>query len=261
MKNTNKNPNSKSQKVDQESESANPNSQHKANSADSLEQNSKKSSAIKSGDITKQRSGTSKLSDGSSNQHSGASKQNCSASKQNAKTSTKKPKENLHEGHRDRLRKRLLNTDYHSWEPHEVLEFLLFSSSVRANTNDLAHKLLNRFGSLAEVLTAQPDALMKIDGISHAMADSIILFGKTHDYLGWKKRDKMTVLDSYEAVHEYFYEALKNCNTEDFYIVGMDMKNSILFETTIHSVSAIAVVVPFREIAMDCLNSNAVSLY
>lgn len=71
----------------------------------------------------------------------------------------------MHEGHRDRLKDRFIREGLESFEPHNVLELLLFYSDPRKDTNELAHKLIDRFGSLSEVLNASVKELMKVDGV------------------------------------------------------------------------------------------------
>ena len=75
----------------------------------------------------------------------------------------KKQDEALHSGHRARMREKL--KDNGSFPPHELLEMLLTYSLPRINTNELAHKLINRFGSIDAVLSADMDALEEVDGI------------------------------------------------------------------------------------------------
>ena len=58
-----------------------------------------------------------------------------------------------HDGHRKRLKARFIKSGLDDFEPHNVLELLLFYSVPRKDTNPLAHKLINRFGSLSGVLT------------------------------------------------------------------------------------------------------------
>ena len=73
---------------------------------------------------------------------------------------------NVHEGHRERLRQKVIKNGMHSLAEHEVLELILFYSLAQRNTNDLAHKLINRFGSVAAVLDAPQEQLLEIKGIS-----------------------------------------------------------------------------------------------
>ena len=69
-----------------------------------------------------------------------------------------------HDGHRKRLKNRFLNSP-ESFEDHELLELILFYAIPRKNTNETAHKLLNRFGSVKGILDASTEALCEIDDI------------------------------------------------------------------------------------------------
>ena len=61
---------------------------------------------------------------------------------------------NLHEGHRQRLKERFLREGLDHFEPHTVLELLLFYAVPQRDTNELAHRLIARFGSLDAVFDA-----------------------------------------------------------------------------------------------------------
>ena len=67
--------------------------------------------------------------------------------------------EHLHAGHRQRLKNRYLDFGVENFSDHELLEMLLFYAIPQRNTNDLAHALIDRFGSLAGVLSADIDSL------------------------------------------------------------------------------------------------------
>lgn len=74
----------------------------------------------------------------------------------------------MHEGHRQRMYEKLVKSD--SLFDHEVLEILLFNAFARVNTNPLAHKLLERFGTISGVLNADIEELTTIDGIGKNVA-------------------------------------------------------------------------------------------
>lgn len=58
---------------------------------------------------------------------------------------------NEHTGHRDRVRKKFLENGFDGFEPHEVLEMCLFYAIPRKDTNALAHRLLDRYLTVAGV--------------------------------------------------------------------------------------------------------------
>ena len=65
----------------------------------------------------------------------------------------------IHSGHRDRVRIKFIESGLDGFEPHEALELLLYYCIPRKDTNPIAHKLLDSFGSLSAVLDAPLDAL------------------------------------------------------------------------------------------------------
>lgn len=71
----------------------------------------------------------------------------------------------LHRNHRQRLKNRYLREGLAGFEPHNILELLLFYTIPQKDTNELAHLLLNRFGSLFGVFDAPVAELVKVPGI------------------------------------------------------------------------------------------------
>ena len=76
----------------------------------------------------------------------------------------------VHDGHRQRMKSRFLEAGLDGFNDHNALEMLLFYALPRKDTNELAHKLLNHFGSLAAVLEADQKALSERDGIGENAA-------------------------------------------------------------------------------------------
>lgn len=63
------------------------------------------------------------------------------------------------EGHRQRMRNRFYKEGIDNFEPHEVLEMLLYFSIPQKDTNELAHRLIMRFGSFHGVLESSYEDL------------------------------------------------------------------------------------------------------
>ncbi len=81
----------------------------------------------------------------------------------------------LHDGHRLRMYEKLKNTKL---AEHELLEILLYNAVPRKNTNELAHTLIMKFGSLEGVCSASMEELQKIDGVGVQLAGYLFLFGE-----------------------------------------------------------------------------------
>lgn len=79
----------------------------------------------------------------------------------------------LHKNHRERVRERFRKDGIASFEDHQILELLLFYSIKRSDTNPVAHRLLEHFGSLDKVLSAGISELMEVDGVGEKSAQFI----------------------------------------------------------------------------------------
>ena len=91
----------------------------------------------------------------------------------------------MHDGHRERLRERFLREGLDSFEDHNILELLLFYVIPRKDTNELAHLLLDRFGSLSAVLEAPYEELKTVPGIGELSASLLCLIPEiSRKYLG-----------------------------------------------------------------------------
>ncbi len=72
---------------------------------------------------------------------------------------------NIHKGHRERIRERYLQEGPDGFADHEILEMLLYGIIPRGDTNPMAHMLLEEFGSLSNLLEADPAEIMKTGGV------------------------------------------------------------------------------------------------
>lgn len=77
---------------------------------------------------------------------------------------------NAHAGHRSRLRQRFLTLGCDSLYEHELLELMLFYARPMVNTNNIAHALIEEFGSLGKVLSADSEKLCSTDGVGSSGA-------------------------------------------------------------------------------------------
>ena len=71
----------------------------------------------------------------------------------------------IHAGHRKRMREKFARNGGAGFQKHEILEMVLYSSIPRGNTNEIAHALINKFGSFSGVLNAPYEELLKVKGV------------------------------------------------------------------------------------------------
>ena len=76
----------------------------------------------------------------------------------------------LHDGHRARKKEQFRRQGLDGFADHEVLELLLYYAIPRKDTNEIAHRLLQKFGSLQNVFSAPLEELAKVDGVGESAA-------------------------------------------------------------------------------------------
>ena len=140
----------------------------------------------------------------------------------------------LHTGHRKRLKNRFLEEGLDSFEPHQVLELLLFFSIPRRDTNEIAHKLLKKFGSLSGVFEADIKELVKVEGIGENSAFLISMIPQlSRRYLNDKWRDKPE-LNSSSKAGEYAISLFAGRTYEVFYVICLDAQNRVNYAALVH---------------------------
>ena len=158
-----------------------------------------------------------------------------------------------HEGHRERLREKIRKDGLSGLEQHEVLEYLLFPFIPRRNTNDIAHLLLARFGSLAAVFDADYNALREIDG----MTDNAALFltqmpSLVVQYKLSKATRQRNYLDPDQAV-VHLNELIGHEPVECLAALAVDAKGNLLGTIHMRSSRADAVNVDIRKVVKELL--------
>ena len=105
----------------------------------------------------------------------------------------------MHEDHRQRLREQFRAVGLESFQPHNVLELLLFYSIPRRDTNEIAHNLIDYFGSLVNVMDAAPEELCRVEGVGEASATLITLVAQlARRYLAEQSLEKKSFHSSRE---------------------------------------------------------------
>ena len=87
-----------------------------------------------------------------------------------------------HTGHRQRMRARVEQYGLESLEPHEALEYVLYITNTRKDTNGLAHVLIDRFGDFAGVLDASEEDLLTVEGVGPSTARMLHLLPQVGRY-------------------------------------------------------------------------------
>ncbi len=158
----------------------------------------------------------------------------------------------VHDGHRARKKKQFREHGLDAFADHEVLELLLFYAIPQGDVNPLAHRLIDRFGSLDAVLAAPPEELEKVDGVREHTATLLTLIlplvRRVHMVSG---KDDVVLCDA-ERLGRYFCSLFFGARQEVFYEACLDAKGKLLrcYKLAEGSVDAV-------HINMRCIVENA----
>lgn len=92
----------------------------------------------------------------------------------------------IHEDHRSRMRQRFHDSP-DSLAKHELVELLLFYAIPRRNVNDEAHRLIDKYGSVSQILHADIDSLSDVEGIDRQRRGDVFVAHR-QDYRHDKQR-------------------------------------------------------------------------
>ena len=133
----------------------------------------------------------------------------------------------MHGGHRERLKDRFLRDGLENFEEHNILELMLFYVIPQRDTNELAHSLLTRFGSLEGVLNADVEALREADGIGEHAALFLNLFSGLMDaYIDDRKQNE--TITGTKNIIDFAVRKLAFSEMECLIVCFIDNKQTLL---------------------------------
>ncbi|MFY8048325.1 MAG: RadC family protein [Erythrobacter sp.] len=132
------------------------------------------------------------------------------------------------EGHRARLRERLLTGGAEALADYEVLEYLLYAAIPRGDTKPQAKALLAQFGSLAGVLNADPKAMQRVKGVGENSAAALLAVATAARRMTRGEIVKKPVLSSWQALIDYLTTDMAHLTVERVRILYLDTKNRLI---------------------------------
>ncbi len=168
--------------------------------------------------------------------------------------------ENIHKGHRERLRDMALKTGLDKLPEHQALELLLSYVIPQKDTNPLAHDLINKFGSLAGVFDASPKNLMQVKGVGSIVASFLSTCAQIPQiYKNSKIKDKVVITCPRQAL-EYYNKTIFVDNTEKFYLTHLNSRCEVIKTESFTNGNNSKIVVDIKEIIHNILNLGATGI-
>lgn len=131
-------------------------------------------------------------------------------------------------GHRERLRARFAQAGAEALADYELLELTLFRAIPRRDVKPLAKALIHRFGSFAEVVSAEPARLMEVEGVSAGVAADLKLIEAAGRRLARGAIAARPLLSSWSALIEYLRATMAFSGREEFRVLFLDRRNHLI---------------------------------
>jgi DNA repair protein RadC len=163
-------------------------------------------------------------------------------------------------GHRQRLEDRFVNGGPESLPDYELLELVLFSAIPRRDTKPVAKRLLERFGSFAEVINAPPNRLMEVEGVGMAAVTQLKIIRASALRLMRIGIMQKPVLASWNTVLDYCRAAMGFEDREQFRILFLDKKNRLIADEVQQEGTVDHTPVYIREIVKRALELSACAI-
>ena len=131
-------------------------------------------------------------------------------------------------GHRQRLKDRFMRDAGASLPDYEMLELVLFLAKPRAEVKPLAKALITRFGSFADVISADAKELVAVKGVGENTAVALKTIRAAAIRLAREQVMNQPVISSWQKLLDYCRASLAFAKTEEFRVLFLDRKNVLI---------------------------------
>lgn len=162
----------------------------------------------------------------------------------------------IHKGHRERMKKRYMLQGVESMNDHEILELLLFYAIPRRNTNELSHKLIEKFGSISAVFDAGIACLREVEGIGESAAMLITMVPKLARIYLSDKHENVREID-FREIPKMVVDKYVGVENERLHLLLFDVKKKLIFSGAINEGNSTLVEIYTKKIVTLANQYNA----
>ena len=166
----------------------------------------------------------------------------------------------IHDGHRQRIKKRFRMEGLDHFEEVHVLELLLCYCIPRIDTNPLAHALLEKFGTLSQVLEASVEELEKVPGVGENVSTFLTLTTAVSRYYMVNRSASATILNTPMQCGKFLLPYFVGRRNETVCLLCLDAKCKVICCREVGEGSVNVAAVPIRKIVEMAIGVNATSV-
>ena len=166
----------------------------------------------------------------------------------------------IHDGHRQRLKERFRQEGLDNFDDLYVLELLLFYCIPQKDTNPLAHRLLDMFGSLAGVLGASATELEKVEGVGKNVSTFLTLITQTGRFYQKNRSKPGEILQNIDQCAKFLAPDFYGREQEVVFMLCLDAKCKVLCCKKVGDGSVNSASIPIRRTVEIALATNATTV-
>jgi len=163
-------------------------------------------------------------------------------------------------GHRARLRERLFEGGPDALLDHELVEYLLALALPRRDTKKLAKKLIDDFGGIGGLLSADARTIQRLSGLSDGAVAALKIAQASALRLLKSEVAQRPVLGSWQALLDYLRADMAHLAVERVRVLFLNGRNMLIRDEAMWEGSVDESAVHVREIMRRALDCQATAL-
>ncbi len=160
-------------------------------------------------------------------------------------------------GHRERLKNKFLNGNHNIFYDYELIELILFSIIPRKDVKPLAKELINNFGDLHTLISAEKHRILNIKGTNENLFLNLQIIGEIINRILYKKIIKKNVISSWIDLIDYLKFKMGGLKIEQFRVLFLNKKNVLIADEIMSNGTIDQTMVYPREIVKKSLYHEA----
>ncbi|HEY9579573.1 MAG TPA: DNA repair protein RadC [Rhizorhapis sp.] len=163
-------------------------------------------------------------------------------------------------GHRERLRRRLFDGGPDALLDHELIEYLLALAIPRRDTKPLAKQLLTEFGGIGGLLTADSEALKRVNGMGETSIAALKIAQAAALRLIKSQVRDQPVLSSWQALLDYLRADMAHMTVERVRVLHLNSRNMLIRDENMGDGSIDQAAIYVREVVRRAIDLGSASL-
>ncbi|WNO54650.1 RadC family protein [Stakelama saccharophila] len=165
-----------------------------------------------------------------------------------------------HQGHRARLRQRLLERGNDALLDHELVEYLLALAIPRRDTKPLAKALLTEFGGIGGLLSADPQAIARVPGMGDSATAAIKIAHAAAIRLVQARVADRPVLSNWQALLDYLRADMAHHPIERVRVLHLNTRNMLIQDEVMGEGSIDEAPVHVREVIRRAIDFGSAAI-